>query len=543
MAVVFETDNFAVNYPKLIETKNGIVFYEKYYNKINLIPPVPFQTFIVALPKATLNTNKRMKPKAFATRCEIWDEDSIIADEYEPNIFYSIIYNNGTGFNLIRYKETQDKIEFIKSVGLNVYDKYLGQDENYLYYACIRYPCSHDHYYTYIDIIRVKKLDLTCTIITTHTAFDLYRNSDFGRTKSIRILENKEYIYYGVFIKNANDVRLSTHRIVKANGTNENIKTDITIRNINTYNFYDCKDAFKASDSVIVFYFFNSLKDIDSDNKETEVSSSTTSPLKFLKLNTNETTLSNMVTVEDVNFQWNEDIKENLSIFPDGAWYSYETFITKIEDKTYVNIFMYQNADKYVMEQVTNQGLYTFEVTDLNNLKLTSYNTISDSVLKGCLLSNDRKLMIVATSANTIFMKFDAEEKCYKITNTLEDVPLFIGLDLMERVWIMKQDNEIDMYSSSDTTDFTMNFEKDYYDYVGEDIETYITIEAKNFMGEYISIKTELNINGNAKFKDTNSKSIQLTTPLGNKLDVPIIITGANQITIYPKIVTESESH
>jgi len=541
MAVIFETDNFAVNNPKLIETKNGMIFYERYHNKVNLISPTPFQTFIIALPKATLNTNKRMKPKALANRCEIWDEDSIIADEYEPNIFYSIVYNNGTTFNLIKYKETQDKIESIKSIALDVYDKYLGQDENYLYYACTRYPPGGAYCTTYIDIIRAKKSDLIRTTIITHTASTLYLpygEENYIRIKSIKILENKEYIYYGVSIKNANDVQLSIHRIVKANSTNESIKTDITIRNTNVCNFYDCKDVFKISNGIFGFYFINLLEDENSEDKETE-----TNPLKLLKLNINETTLSDMVTIEDANFQWNEDIKENLSMFPNGTWYSYETFITEIENKTYVNIFMYQNADKYIEEQIVNQGIYTFEVTDLNNLKLTSYNTISDSVLKGCLLSNDRKLMIVSTSANTIFMKFDAEEKCYKITNTLEDVPLFIGLDLMERIWIMKQNNEIDMYSSSDTTDFTIKFEKDYYDYVGEDIETYITIKAKNFMGEYISIKTELNINSNAKFKDTNSKSIQLTTPLGNKLDVPIIITGANQITIYPKIVTESENH
>jgi len=539
MAVIFEADNFAVNNPKLIETKNGMVFYEKYYNKTNFVPPVPFQLFLFTSPKATLNTNKRMKPKALANRCEIWDEDSIIADEYEPNIFYSIIYNNGTGFNLIKYKETQNKIEFIKSVGLNIYDKYLGQDENYLYYAYTKNRTISGYYRTDTDIIQINKTNLTPnTIATCEHTYEYYKYAI--KPNCIRILENKDYIYYGLYTNigytNRGDYKgnLSIHRIVKANSLKEDIKINIPVMIDNICNFYDNKAIFKISDGMVGLYFVSLI-----ENEDAKV----ISPLKLLKLNINETIIDNIVTVEDVNFQWNEDIKEGLSKFPDGTWYSYETFITKIEDKTYVNIFMYQNADQYIAEQIVNQGLYTFELADLNNLKLTDYNAISSSVLKGCLLSNDRKLMIVSTATNTIFMKFDSEEKCYKITNTLEDVPLFIGLDLMERIWIMKQDNEIDMYSSSDTTDFTMKFEKDYYDYAGEDIETYITIEAKNFIGEYISIKVELNIDGNAKFKDTNSKNIQLTTPLGNKLDVPIIITGANQITIYPKIVTESGSH
>jgi len=100
----------------------------------------------------------------------------------------------------------------------------------------------------------------------------------------------------------------------------------------------------------------------------------------------------------------------------------------------------------------------------------------------------------------------------------------------------MKQDNEVDVYSLSDATDYNVKFEKDYYDYTGENIETFITIETKNFIGEYININIELSIEGNAKFKENDSKTIQLVTSADESLNVPIIITGANQITIYSKI-------
>lgn len=357
-------------------------------------------------------------------------------------------------------------------------------------------------------------------------------------------MEDEDYIYYGVFNNLAvysgatfklTHTYLNIYRIVKSNSSIEEIKINTTPINTNTpinqtniCNFFANKDVFEVSTGVIGFYLMNLFDKA--------------APLKLIKLNTNETILNNMLSIENVAFTWNDEIKQSLSAFPTGAFYSYETFITKTNNKSYISIIMYQNADQYVTEQIVSQGIYTFEIIDFNNLKLTDYNRISDSVLKGYLISKDRSFLIVSSANNTIFMKFDTEKGCFKITSTIEYVPLSIGLDLSERVWIMKDDNEVDVYSMSNPTDFNMKFEKDYYDYVGTNIETFITIEAKNFLGEYININVELSIDGNAKFKDNSSSVIKITTPSDGELNIPVIITGSNQITVYPKILSEGES-
>lgn len=351
-----------------------------------------------------------------------------------------------------------------------------------------------------------------------------------GITTSIKIFGNDSYIYSGFFAnKDTGNYPpyFNIIRLIKDKNSVENIKLDIPMAKNGVHNFFNINDTFRITDNIVGFYLI-SLIDI-------------TSPLKLIKLNFNEAIISNMVTIEDVTFTWNKDIKESLSVFPNDNFYAYGTFMTIIGDKNFLNIIMYQTSNQYVTEQVINQGLYTFEIIDSNKLELTNYNQISDCVLKGYLLSKDRSFVVVSTADNTVFMKFDAEAKCYKITNTLEGVTTCIGLDLSERVWIMKADNEVDVYSMSNPTDFNMKFEKDYYDYVGTDIETFITIEAKNFLGEYINTNVELSIDGNAKFKDNNNSVIKISTPSDGKLNIPVIITGSNQITVYPKILSEGE--
>lgn len=517
MALVLKADTSTIIVPKVIETKNGMIFNGHYYNKSNLTP-VAFEYLIIDknCVRNMLNTNKRLRPSAIANCSETWNEDTIIADEYESNIFYSIIYNV-TYFHILKYKEIQNKIELITSSYVTYYDKYLGQDEKYLYYSLSTS--------SYFRIYKIDKQKLGATLVYSAA------NYLMGITTCMKIFENDSYIYFGYYGNNnasAAPPYLNIIRLIKDKNSTEDIKLKIPMAAGGVHNFFNNKDTFKIANDTVGFYLM-SLTDI-------------ANPLKLIKLNLNEAVVNNIVSIENVTFTWNEDIKKRLSAFPSDIFYAYETFITNIGDKSFLNIIMYQTSNQYVTAQVINQGLYTFEITNFNSLELTNYNQISDSVLKGYLLSKDRNFIVVSTAANTVFMKFDVEAKCYKITNTLEGVTTCIGLDLSERVWIMKADNEVDVYSLSNPTDFNMKFEKDYYDYVGDDIETFITIEAKNFLGEYINTNVELSIDGNAKFKDNTSSVIKISTPSDGKLNIPVIITGSNQITVYPKILTEGEN-
>lgn len=554
MALVLKADTSTITVPKVIETKNGMIFNGHYYNKDNLAP-VAFEYLILDknCVRNTLNTNKRLRPTALSSCSEIWNEDTIIADKYEPNIFYSIIYNK-SDFNIVKYKEAQNKIELITSINIDSgYDKYLGQDKRYLYYSFRgseamsgstnyifngKTISGFNKVSAFIQIGKIDKQDLSNTQL--NKCYYFYRDGFLSIPTVIEIYEDSNYIYYGSFTSIVTNyfgdrtripLKLVIYRIVKSNSFIEEIKSDIQISTDEIYNFIDNKDVFKISDNAIGFYLLNLSSEANEIN-----------PFKLIKVNFDEMVVDNMITVEEVTFTWNDQIKQSLSVFPDGVLYSYETFITKVNNKSYISIIMYQNADQYVTEQIVNQGIYTFEIIDFNNLKLTNYNRISDSVLKGYLLSKDRSFLIVSSANNTIFMKFDTEKGCFKITSTIEEVPLSIGLDLSERVWIMKADNEVDVYSMSNPTDFNMKFEKDYYDYVGTNIETFITIEAKNFLGEYININVELTIDGNAKFKDNSSSVIKITTPSDGELNIPVIITGSNQITVCPKILSEGES-
>lgn len=545
MALILNDANIAasIEVPKVIETKNGMVLNAQYYNKQNFLP-VPFNQLIISGKNDMLNINKALKPMADSTSIGAWNEDTIIADEYEPNVFYGLSYN---GVNTIIFKYLEEENKGIKLLG-NIsqpllYDKYLGQDKNYLYYS---FRCSvvknayinnsfkgaykgcSDSY-----IQKINKRDMS--VLNMDTYGYIYDPNIIPISMSMNIFEDDNYIYFGEVtnstartVKNTFNFEaissLSIHRIIKARGVIETVKSEIQINDNSIYNYFDNKDVFKIDDNIIGFYFFN-FSDVKS-------------PLKLIKINLNETIISDIVTVEPVTFTWEESIKSKLSVFPNGFWYSYEIFITKKETKTFVNIMMYQNSNQAVTGQIVNQGIYTFEIIKFNILKLTNYNRISEAVLKGYLISKDREFLIVATINSVIFMKFNGSLGRYEIKDSMKLAVLSIGLDSSERVWLIKPNYDVELFSLTDATNFNMKFEKNFYDYFGIDIETFITIESRNYIGEYISTEVELNINGNAKFRENDSKTIKLTTPNDGNMSIPVMITGSNQITVYPKLTS-----
>ena len=124
------------------------------------------------------------------------------------------------------------------------------------------------------------------------------------------------------------------------------------------------------------------------------------------------------------------------------------------------------------------------------------------------------------------------EKDKFVITNVLNNRPQYIGADLAENIWIVNKLGEVEMYSPFVPIHVNIEYEFENYNYEGKDIETYISIESKNYLNENIASKLKLTIKGEAVFSNNSDNIIIDTTLETGKKRIPITIKGDGAITI-----------
>lgn len=547
MAVILKSDTLQkTTIPKMIETRYGFLLNGQYYNKDTLTPITLEQLLIEEQDRMVLNTNKKsFFFNSYINVHQEWDDDTIIADKYEPDVSYIILYKfdnpalNTSQINnciILKVKEANSTIQVINKVKINYgHLQYLGQSEKYLYYRMSGYPYDS----SFMHLFYIDKQTLESTMLFNSQTNDASVQRASNHLSITVLYEDIDYIYIA-FNSNRNSNNNITYAYVSRINKNTNTFQNISRNDLQLTDaikpIFDSKDVFKISDGIYGLYML-AIR----GTTETTLNK----PLKLLKLNIyKSSSLNAMVTLSDINFTWTEEIKY-LKRMVEYYLVKYKTFITKTSDKSYLNVIIYKTQEwkSNLNGYIPYQGIYTFEIVDYQNLKFVNYNQITDKTcLQNCLLTEDRRVIVVPAQASIFILKFNATKQRYEVINKLDTTTTkWVGLDTRDRMWLLKEDNELDLYSLNETTDVTIKFERDYYDYAGKSIETYITVTSKDFNGNYVATTLELTINGNAKFKSNNSKVVEITTPEDNSMDIPVIITGPNQITIYPLRIEDNK--
>ena len=123
--------------------------------------------------------------------------------------------------------------------------------------------------------------------------------------------------------------------------------------------------------------------------------------------------------------------------------------------------------------------------------------------------------------------------------NTSVEVPacFSVGTDELQRIWYIKTDTSTHMVNLQDAQSVEINFEKDYYNYSGSAINTFITFSALNYLGEKFKGTFELSVDGPAVFTDNESAVLTFDYDGEETKQIGVTITGASPITIYPKFI------
>ena len=497
--------------PKVIETAKGFLLNTQYYTKEKL-SPVPFETCNMLGSPYSLSIRKQLYLQNFAWNFPNDEIDILKDSKYEKRYYIRILNGYVSGAReakIFTIEETDNgEIKILNTRSLGDYQilDFIDQNDNYIYFT-IR---SNTYFYLH----RMDKLTFTVTSLTSIDA-----GYNYGQFK--KIYSNDMYIYF-MYFYNQN---IYTSRLNKFTNTIE-ISTAI----------------YRGQETTAVAYYLTNLSDTPYQIDENTYGlylfngANAEQPIDLYMYDTSKT-LTEGFKMQDVTITWGSG-KNKIDFLTTSIYCTVRNFITEFNGVKYLNVVTYQpnfNNANYI----DIQGIYTFKINSPTSLTFTGYNQIDAAKqIGGFIYDESKEHLIVAKQNSFQILKFNQTTQKYESTNFEITNCYSVGLDELQRLWYIKTDSSVHMINLEDAQSVEIEFEKEYYDYTGTSINTYINFSALNYLGEEFTGIFELTLSGPAVFTENSGTTLRFTYAGSGKQQIGITITGASPITIYPKFIS-----
>lgn len=512
MAKILNSDCISGTIQRVVETPLGYIINGIYYDKKTMTPKA-MQTFPIQGHGQYLSMNQNLIGWQTYIHLESMG-NTIVNDRYDSTISYLFTTSSAEGKTIVKIRENNGTINILNKITFtdlgnyvfyNMIKSYVGQDEDYIYVLTSgRYDAYNDHYYN-DSLCKINKENLSLSAIHSEN------NSWYTPIK-----ETNEYIYYGIIRSNGIHYIYRYHKI-----TNRTEKIPILERASD--NAYSASYSNLLLNSDSDFYTYSIFQDSESKN------------IKIVRyhFDTTKNDLKDICTEKTYAIEDKEGLMATI-IKKSDLNIHYESFITTIDNKSYLNIAIYErNAN--ITGNFIYYGIHTFEIdTITKDVTYKNFLNIND-YFKGFLGVRNNTFLVGMSSNQSYFLSFEKDK--FVITNVLANQPKYIGADLAENIWIVNGLNEVEMYSSYVPLHVNIEYEFENYDYEGKNINTYITVEAKNYSDLNISSKLKFTIEGNAVFSSNGENILIDTTLATGKKRIPITINGFGAITINAEMV------
>jgi hypothetical protein len=512
MAKILDSNTITGAVQKVVETPTGYIINGHFYDKVQMIPK-PLKLFPTLGDTTDLSMSQKLLLGSTIANHFKTQGDTIVSDRYDSTISYVWVVGarTSTTQRLLKIKESSEDVSLVNSnsyVSAPTYNPlvraYCGQDSTYLYYI-ISCASAYTEYF-----VKVDKTTLAMTVIES------LANYSWGSA----IKENATHIYYG------RKQGYGTNILKRYNKTTGTIETfSVTAKTSNIY-FSTCFSEI-VSNSDTSFYTY-SLSHNQSANKFVATR---------YTIDTAQTSLDKVCIEADMNITWGSITQ--LPVFASNPSVTYEPFITTASNgDKYLNFAVYEIASGSTATNIPNYGIYTFLLDNSSNtLTFKNFVQVTNDYFRGFIGAKSNTFLICASPTTTIFMSFDEASEKFSITDTISNQPSHIGIDQSENIWIVNALGEVEYLNPFVPTNINVAYENSAYKYEGTDISTFCTVNCQNYSGKYIEAKLQLTLKGNGVFTSNSSKVITVNALATGDLKVPIKITGAGSLTVYPQLV------
>lgn len=503
--------------PKIVETGNGLLINTQYYTKEKLSAVALEFLKLTGSPYA-LSTRKQLY---LAQQTVNWrfqhDETGILKDNVYNNRYYirvigGYIDSSAVSNNLVTIEESPNgefKCLNITSITDTFITDFHDQDDNFIYISTKSNGATTFYTLNKTTFALVKRWELTGQTRANVRLTKIYRDD----TYIYFMYYHDQSIYTMIYNK-------STHTHTTSTAIYRGQETT-TVNNILTVFSDDMYELDKDTSGLFLFNSADAVQPID------------------LYCYDRTKNFENGFTMKPVTIIWNDN-KSQIDFSANNISNTIRTFISEFDDVKYLNIVSY--SSNFVSAAYTSfQGIYTFRIDSDTQLTFTGFNQMDNTrLISGFIYDQSKEHLIIAKLNTFQVLKFNKTTKAYE--NTSSEIPgcYSVGLDELQRIWYIKTDTSTHMINLEDAQSVDVKFEKNYYDFTGSAIDTYITFSAVNYLGDLFAGTFELSLSGPAVFADNGETSITINYIGEGTQQIGLTILGASPVTIYPKFIKTS---
>ncbi len=209
--------------------------------------------------------------------------------------------------------------------------------------------------------------------------------------------------------------------------------------------------------------------------------------------------------------------------------YYWETFFTTINNIDYVHLVY-----KGTYQQIAERGIYTFKVNEnRTEARLVSfYPALGGTLAEFTPLNEDETKIMLVTATSYHFLKFDSvSEKWVSTFDSLNKMKSSYQ-NAENKVYVHLADESIVCHDLNGAVIIDFEFEKQSYNYNNADIDSYISIWAKNSDDEYVASDIKLTIVGNCVWKANGEQTLATKTSASGPINIPFTIKGQTSINV-----------
>lgn len=501
--------------PKVVETANGFLINTQYYTKERL-SAVALEFLRSNGSPYALSVRKQLFLQAQPSS-NLWrfpdDEVEITKDSTYENRYYArvisgYIESSNIGTYLLAIEETANN-EF-RCLSIIPFDSMsirgiVDQDDNYLYINTISSSSCAIYALNKSTFVSVNKWNVSTTV---RSYIDLTKiHSDDNNIYFMYYSDQSAYTL--VFNKSTLSGTISTP-IFRGKDT---AVTGVAMTVLSDTPY----EIDKNTSGLFLFNYADPIQPID------------------LYYYDRSKSLSDGFDMDPVNIIWN-DSKSQIDFNTGFVVNTIRIFISEFDNVKYLNVASYRNSFS-ATDYINIQGIYTFRIDSKDQLTFVGFCPVDRSKsFSGFIYDESKEHLIISKLNSFQIFKFNKTSLVYENTGIEMPSCYSVGLDELQRIWYIKTDTSTHMINMEDAQSVDIKFEKQYYDFTGTSIDTYITFSALNYMGEQFKGKFELTISGPAVFTDDGSATFTFNYE-GEIKQIGLTILGASPVTIYPKFI------
>ena len=184
----------------------------------------------------------------------------------------------------------------------------------------------------------------------------------------------------------------------------------------------------------------------------------------------------------------------------------------------------------------TNKSFYTslvFEVSSSNTAALTYrssrliYNDIGGETRSVMGMNDDNTRFLAVGTYNAAVYTFNTSSKALSLAQIIPGEWRHFGTDTYGRLWLTNYNHDLYCFTLDSPVKINVTATTSSYNYTGTSLSSSVDVEARNYLGSYISVSTRLTIEGNSAVFTSNGLGIlDVTTSSSGSLNVPITINN-----------------